>query len=67
MKAEEHQWLDHGRWRECAQCSQRQYRTASQKRGAQAFTTSVVSHWVPELEPCRWQDSGDHDPAVEPV
>jgi hypothetical protein len=52
MNAPEHIWIDHGRWRECVRCGQRQYQAAAQPRGSQAFTTTVVSRWLPEPEPC---------------
>jgi hypothetical protein len=51
----EHIWIDHGRWRECVRCGQRQYRAAGQKRGAQAYT--VV--WLPEPQPCFQPDVSD--------
>jgi hypothetical protein len=59
MKPQEHEWIDHGRWRECARCGQKQYQAAAQPRGNQAFGNSVVSKWLPEPEPCVQQDSDD--------
>jgi hypothetical protein len=41
MKALEHEWVDHGRWRLCVQCGQRQYRAVSPARGS-----VVSSQWL---------------------
>jgi hypothetical protein len=65
MKVRGHEWEDHGRWRECKRCGQRQYRVATKKRGSQAFTSSVVQQWVPEPEPCVWRAPGPQMPTGE--
>jgi hypothetical protein len=66
MKAPEHEWNDHGRWRVCSRCGQRQYKATAEKRGSQSLASRVPTFWLPEPEPCMLQDSADHGPAGEP-
>ena len=59
MKADEHDWLEHVRWRECVRCGQRQYRATSGKRGA----TSAPTQWLPGAGPCVPQDGAAGEPS----
>ncbi len=56
MKAAKHEWADHGRWRECVRCGQRQYKATAEKRGSQSLASRVPTVWLPDAEPCVPQD-----------
>jgi hypothetical protein len=61
MEAPEHEWVDHGRWRQCVRCGQKQFMPTSRSRSGVAFSTSTASsRWLPaEPEPCVQQDGDD--------
>jgi hypothetical protein len=47
MKVREHEWEDHGRWRQCLHCGQKQYLTSRIERVMSPTGGTRASHWLP--------------------